>query len=55
MNNTMKTVDGHTAVISSIGTDGRIYGSIPGQLTSTWWHADGRHNLYPNFNLEVSR
>jgi len=48
-----RTVEGHEAVVTSIGTDGRLHGYAPGQFTATWWHPDGRHNLARNFDLQV--
>jgi hypothetical protein len=48
------SVGGETVHLETVGTDGRIYGSKPGFLTNTWWHADGRHNLYPSLSLRQS-
>lgn len=45
------TTGKHEAIITSIATDGRLHGHVPGHFTSTWWHPDGRHNLYRNFDL----
>jgi len=50
-----RTVEGHEAVVTSVGTDGRLHGHVPGQFTATWWHPDGRHNLARNFDLAVDR
>jgi hypothetical protein len=39
------------AHLSTVGTDGRIYGSVANGFTHTWWHLDGRHNTFPDLNL----
>ena len=43
--------DGLEAIGTSVGPDGRLF--VPGHYTSTSWHPHGRHNLCPNFNLEL--
>jgi hypothetical protein len=45
------TTGKHEAIITSIATDGRLLGHVPGHFISTWWHPDGRHNLHRNFDL----
>ncbi len=40
------TRSGDIAMIAKQGWDNRWSGSIPGKFGKTWWHADGRHNLY---------
>ncbi|MGH7087045.1 MAG: hypothetical protein ACREFN_18905, partial [Acetobacteraceae bacterium] len=45
------TASGEEAIVTSIGTDGRLYGYVPRHFTATWWHPDGRHNLFRNFDL----
>jgi hypothetical protein len=47
------TTGKHEAIITSIATDGRLLGHVPGHFISTWWHPDGRHNLYRNFDLRT--
>ena len=42
---------GEEAIVTSIGIDGRLHGHVPGHFTSTWWHPNGRHNLFRNFDL----
>jgi len=37
--------------IDSQGPDGKWYGQIPGHMTATWWHPDGRHNTFENHNI----
>jgi hypothetical protein len=49
---TYPTLTGHDATVTSVGTDGRLFGHVPGAFTSTWWHPDGRHNLFPPFSLD---
>jgi len=48
-----KTAGNHDAIVTSVGADGRLHGHVPGHFTATWWHADGRHNLYRNFDLRA--
>lgn len=43
---------GGTAVVSSHGPDDKLHGHVPGQLTSTWWHKDGRHNTFRDLDLQ---
>lgn len=47
-----RTRSGQTALITSIGTgpQGKLYGRTP-DYASTWWNADGTHNVYPSDDL----
>ena len=50
-----RTVEGHDAVVTSIGTDGRLHGHVPGHFAATSWHRDGRHDRARNFDLDINR
>jgi hypothetical protein len=41
----------HQARIDSIGPDSRLWGQVPEQFTSTWWHPDGKHNTFRDLDL----
>ncbi len=45
------TASGEEAIVTSIGIDSRLHGHVPRHFTSTWWHPDGRHNLFRSFDL----
>jgi hypothetical protein len=38
-------------VLHTIGTDGRIRGSVPGLLSSTSWKENGQHNTFVDLDL----
>jgi hypothetical protein len=45
------TSGGKIAIVRSERAPSGWRGEIPGEFTSTWWHKDGRHNCFPEFDL----
>jgi hypothetical protein len=46
-----KFIQPSEAILHTLGTDGRITGSVAGGFTHTWWYSNGRHNLYRDLDL----